>query len=306
MKRQSSGSNCLKITILALLLLISFANSTQAQESILGEIRLMPYSYAPEQWLPCDGQLLNISDYQALFAIIGTIYGGDGQKNFALPDLRGRFPFHAYEKLPIGTMGGSEYATVQEKAFEGWPAYAKYDPKGDNALSAMPKALPVQFCINVSGGYFPDYSESTRTSPIRASLKASALTRAKSPVIERPASYQPSKPPMADLSKLSAKIANDPAVSEKSHFQVILFQGNADSNRASLVKSVIENVGEKNPDILLFMFDIDNAKDLAEKYKVAKTPTVLWISDETVVSRCEGSISKADLSKNTRELKSKK
>lgn len=56
----------------------------------LGEIRLVPYNFAPLGWFECDGRLLPISQYDALFALLGTTYGGDGQTTFALPDLRGR------------------------------------------------------------------------------------------------------------------------------------------------------------------------------------------------------------------------
>ena len=60
----------------------------------LGEIRLLPYTFAPVGWADCDGSMLSINDNQALFALIGTTYGGDGQITFGLPDLRGRVPLH--------------------------------------------------------------------------------------------------------------------------------------------------------------------------------------------------------------------
>lgn len=71
-------------------------------EQYVGEIRLFPYSRgAPQGWFPCDGRVVSISEYQALFALIGTTYGGDGQSTFGLPDLRGRVP------LGSGTLAGS-------------------------------------------------------------------------------------------------------------------------------------------------------------------------------------------------------
>jgi microcystin-dependent protein len=60
----------------------------------LGEIRLFAGNFAPRGWLACNGQLLAISQYTALFALLGTYYGGNGTSNFALPDLRGRVPVH--------------------------------------------------------------------------------------------------------------------------------------------------------------------------------------------------------------------
>lgn len=59
-------------------------------EAYLGEIRLFAGDYAPEYWHLCDGSLLSINQYQALYSLLGTTYGGDGVQNFALPDLRGR------------------------------------------------------------------------------------------------------------------------------------------------------------------------------------------------------------------------
>lgn len=58
----------------------------------IGEIRQFAFNYAPQGWAFCQGQLLSIQDYSALFAIIGTTYGGNGTTNFGLPDLRGRVP----------------------------------------------------------------------------------------------------------------------------------------------------------------------------------------------------------------------
>lgn len=56
----------------------------------LGEIRLFAGNYAPQDWVLCDGRLLSIADYQALFSLIGTTYGGDGAVNFGIPNLNGR------------------------------------------------------------------------------------------------------------------------------------------------------------------------------------------------------------------------
>ncbi len=60
----------------------------------VGQIMETPYNFAPLGWAFCDGQLLPISEYDTLFALIGTTYGGDGQSTFALPDLRGRTAIH--------------------------------------------------------------------------------------------------------------------------------------------------------------------------------------------------------------------
>jgi microcystin-dependent protein len=77
-------------------------------DPILGEIRLFAGTFAPQGWAACDGQLLPIAEYTALFSLIGTTYGGDGETTFALPDLRGRVPVHIGGSLTLGQSGGSE------------------------------------------------------------------------------------------------------------------------------------------------------------------------------------------------------
>jgi len=66
-------------------------------EAYISEIRPWPVSWAPEYWMFCDGSLLPISSFTALFSLIGTTYGGDGKQTFALPDLRGRIPVGVYQ-----------------------------------------------------------------------------------------------------------------------------------------------------------------------------------------------------------------
>src|SRR5258705_10446659 len=78
----------------------------------IGEVRLTAFSTVPPGWAVCDGRLMNIQQNQALFAVLGTVYGGDGRTTFALPDLRGRVPMHQSNDFPIGASGGSEFAVV--------------------------------------------------------------------------------------------------------------------------------------------------------------------------------------------------
>jgi microcystin-dependent protein len=78
----------------------------------LGEIRIISWNYAPKGWAFCNGQLLPINQNQALFALLGTTYGGNGQTNFALPDLRGRAPFHMGGGLTLGEKVGEENHTL--------------------------------------------------------------------------------------------------------------------------------------------------------------------------------------------------
>ncbi len=61
-------------------------------EPYLGQIQLFPYNFAPKGWAFCEGQLLAISQYTALFSLLGTMYGGDGNQTFGLPNLKGKEP----------------------------------------------------------------------------------------------------------------------------------------------------------------------------------------------------------------------
>lgn len=78
----------------------------------VGEIRMFGGNFAPAGWAFCNGAELPISEYEALFNLIGTTYGGDGQSTFALPDLQGRLPVHAGQGFAIGQMAGSETVTL--------------------------------------------------------------------------------------------------------------------------------------------------------------------------------------------------
>ncbi len=81
-------------------------------EPYLGEIQLFAGNFAPLGWLKCEGQLLPIAQYEALFSLLGTLYGGDGQTTFALPNLRGRVPIGYNSNYPIGLTSGSETVTM--------------------------------------------------------------------------------------------------------------------------------------------------------------------------------------------------
>lgn len=76
-------------------------------EPFLSEVRMMSFNFAPRGWAWCDGQLLPINQNQALYALLGTTFGGDGRVNFALPDLRGRVPVHVGAGLALGERGGA-------------------------------------------------------------------------------------------------------------------------------------------------------------------------------------------------------
>lgn len=86
-------------------------------EPFVGEIRMFAGNFAPRGWAFCDGQLLAVSQNDALFSLYGTIYGGDGRTTFGLPDMRGRLPLHAgtgpgLSPRRLGAKAGSESVTV--------------------------------------------------------------------------------------------------------------------------------------------------------------------------------------------------
>ncbi len=86
-------------------------------EPFVGEIRMFAGNFAPRSWAFCDGQLLAVSQNDALFSLLGTVYGGDGRTTFGLPDMRGRLSVHAGQGpglslRTLGARGGAENVTL--------------------------------------------------------------------------------------------------------------------------------------------------------------------------------------------------
>src|SRR3954470_16058839 len=81
-------------------------------EPFLSEIKLVSFNFPPKGWALCNGQLLPINQNQALFALLGTTYGGNGQTTFALPNLRGRVPIHMGGGHTLGEAAGSTSVTI--------------------------------------------------------------------------------------------------------------------------------------------------------------------------------------------------
>jgi len=78
----------------------------------LGEISIVSFNFAPKGWFLCNGQLLAINNYQALFSLIGTTYGGNGVTTFALPNFQGKTPIHWGNGFAYGQYGGEENHTL--------------------------------------------------------------------------------------------------------------------------------------------------------------------------------------------------
>src|SRR5437764_3978391 len=111
----------------------------------VGEIRMFAGNFAPAGWMFCEGQLLPISEYETLFQLIGTTYGGDGQSTFALPDLRGRVPLHFGNGFVLAETGGAEEITlttsqipVHTHALEAINAAGGSPNPGNNLLAGSP------------------------------------------------------------------------------------------------------------------------------------------------------------------------
>ena len=81
-------------------------------EPFLSEIKIVSFNFPPKGWALCNGQFLPINQNQALFALLGTTYGGNGQTTFALPNLRGRVPIHMNKGHTLGEAAGSTSVTV--------------------------------------------------------------------------------------------------------------------------------------------------------------------------------------------------
>jgi microcystin-dependent protein len=125
-------------------------------DPFIGEIRLCGFNYAPSGWAFCNGQLLPISGYTALFSLLGTTFGGNGTSNFGLPDLRGCVPIHATNDFPPGASEGTESVTLTgnqvpshthalagsaDAATQPQPTGRVFAQVGDNALYAAPGNL---------------------------------------------------------------------------------------------------------------------------------------------------------------------
>jgi microcystin-dependent protein len=106
-----------------------------ANDPYLGEIFLFGGNFAPQGWAFCNGQLLAIAQNDALFALLGTTYGGDGQVSFALPDLRSRAPIHMgaalHGNFTLGEVGGVETVTLTVGQLPSHTHAAKASPGGN-------------------------------------------------------------------------------------------------------------------------------------------------------------------------------
>ena len=120
-------------------------------DQAVGEIRIFAGNYAPQGWALCDGSLLPIANYQMLFSLIGTTYGGNGTVNFALPDLRRRVPVGVSgTNHALGNAGGAEYVTLTK---EQMPVHTHYPmATSANATTSDPTGNLLAKTVNSAGG----------------------------------------------------------------------------------------------------------------------------------------------------------
>ena len=103
-------------------------------EAYTGQIKIFAGNFAPRGWAFCDGQLLAIGDNEALFSLLGTTYGGDGETTFALPDLRGRIPFHVGNGMNLGERAGEETHSLTTQEMPGHDHILRSSPVQGNTV----------------------------------------------------------------------------------------------------------------------------------------------------------------------------
>jgi microcystin-dependent protein len=137
-----------------------------SNDPFIGEMIMFGGNFAPRNWAFCNGQLLPINQHQALFSILGTIYGGDGRTTFALPDLRGRTPIHAgrgpgLRDYRLGSKGGQETIVLKTNQLPAHQHSATTQLSGGlglqsvNGLSKSKGEAPGQFVIPMVNGRSP-------------------------------------------------------------------------------------------------------------------------------------------------------
>ena len=94
----------------------------------VGEIQVMAFTFPPQGWALCNGQLLQIAQNQALFSLLGTMYGGNGQTTFGLPDLRGCVPISFSASITLGQKGGEPAHTLTMSEMAGHPHLLQATP----------------------------------------------------------------------------------------------------------------------------------------------------------------------------------
>ncbi|MFN8633981.1 MAG: tail fiber protein [Chloroflexota bacterium] len=129
----------------------------------VGEIRMFAGNFAPAGWMFCEGQLLPISENETLFQLIGTMYGGDGQETFALPDLRGRIPLHQGNNFTLAETGGAEEITLTVSQI---PAHSHaFLASTNTGTGTAPQGNVLSALVGATNGGYGTDNPSTSLSP---------------------------------------------------------------------------------------------------------------------------------------------
>jgi len=124
-------------------------------QPFMGEIKLISWNFSPKGWAFCNGQFLPINQNQALFSLLGTMYGGNGQTTFALPDLRGRAPIHVGGGFIQGQVGGQEAHTITQSEM----------PAHTHVLNGSTQSTPAQLTQDPTNGFMAAPSSANYVSP---------------------------------------------------------------------------------------------------------------------------------------------
>lgn len=140
-------------------------------QPFVGEIRQFAGNFAPVGWLFCNGSLQQISEYEVLFNLIGTTYGGDGQSTFALPGLQGRFGIHQGTNAGTGTYvigqnGGAESVTLNTQQL---PAHT-HIPFANSATGTSDSPTNNFWAASTSGAYIPNAAGTINMNAFAVSL----------------------------------------------------------------------------------------------------------------------------------------
>lgn len=132
-------------------------------EPFLSEIRIMSFVFPPKGWALCNGQLLPINQNQPLFALLGTTFGGNGQTNFALPDLRGKSPIHAGQGHTLGEAAGTEAVTLN---IQQTPQHLHF-AMASNQQTNVPQSQGNVLAVSQANIYLnPDQSPNPNLTPV--------------------------------------------------------------------------------------------------------------------------------------------
>lgn len=136
-------------------------------DPFVAEIRIFPFNFAPRGWAWCDGQLLPLSQNTALFSLLGTTYGGNGQSNFALPDLQGRAPMHPGQRPglslhDLGETGGSETVSLLESEI---PSHSHQTRAANEESNSNSPSVNTTFAVSAKANVYAPQNPNVAMSP---------------------------------------------------------------------------------------------------------------------------------------------